>query len=301
LPFFDFWCKILSGNGSQAKTLGLICTLNRKEVTKMANPMKVLQESVIQNLEEGVKGAKVSAFHAYVDGPDDVEAEKIPQLKEDFLNIYKAFIFGMSLTEETIEVRVPTHNTGYSPLFGVPVDKDAQEVIASCLNETLDQCDLAIIAGCGFGKFSATPEKIREAQEQLRENVEKVFLPLPSGLMELSIIAYDSNNNLKHGRAADGLWEPFKAIGLIGLDDVILAFMATMDYGSGNWKVDQLGTELLRELAEKSSLFKEAYQKMTGKEFAEAEISEANPEFVEFIRTSPHFQQALNRVCKRWL
>jgi hypothetical protein len=267
----------------------------------MGNPLRVLQESVVQYIEGGVKDSKVPQFHKYLEGSDDLEPEKIPQLKKDFLQVYKAFIEGMPLTEDTVEVRVPVHATGYSPLFGVSVQKDARETIASLLNEVIDQCELAILAGCGFGKYSAGPEKIKESQERLRESVETVYLPLPKGSIELKVIAYDSNNNPKHRLLVDGMWVPYKAIGLVRCEteDITLAFMTVMDYGSGNWKVDQLNAGLLCELAEKSSLFKEAYQKITGKDFG-GEIKEVSHEFIQFLKSSPHFQQTLNRICSRW-
>lgn len=267
----------------------------------MGNPLKVLQESVVQCVESGVKASKVPQFHAYLEGSDDLKPEKIPQLKKDFLQVYKAFIEGMPLTEDTVEVRVPVHATGYSPLFGVPVQKDAQETIASLLNEAIDQCELAILAGCGFGKYSAEPEKIREAQEQLRESVEIIYLPLPKGSIELKVIAYDSNSNPKHRLLVDGMWAQYKAVGLIRheAEDITLVFMTTMDYGSGNWKIDRIDTALLSELTEKSSLFKEAYKKLVGKNF-NGKVKEGNPEFIEFLKSSPHLQQTLNRICSRW-
>lgn len=268
----------------------------------MSNPLKVLQESVIQGLEGGVKGSKVPAFHAYVDGPDDVVAEKIPQLKEDFLQIYRAFYAGLALTEEKVVISVPLHDTGYNPLFGMPVDKDAREVIAHCLNEVIDQCTLAILANCGFGKFSAPPEKIREAQKQLCESIETIYLPLPEELLELNIFAYDSNANPKHGFLVDGMWVPYRAVGLIRYEakDIILAFQATMDYGSGEWKIDRFDTDFLSELAEKSSLFADAYRKIAGRDFDNTVVAEASPGLVEFIKSSPYFQPDLNRICARW-
>lgn len=269
----------------------------------MENPVKVLQESVVRYVENGVKGSKVPHFHEYIDGSDDLKPEKIALLKKDFLQIYKAFMEDMPLTEETVEVRVPVHETGYSKSLGVPVEKNARETIAYFINAAIDQCELAILANCGFGKYSAAPEKIKDAQEQLRGNVEKIYLPLPRGSMELKIIAYDSNNNPKHNLLVDGMWVPFTAIGLVRYEteNISLAFMATMDYGNGNWKLDRLDTKLLSELAEKSSLFKEAYQKIVGRDFDKIEISEINQEFIKFFKTSPHFQQILNRVCGRWV
>ncbi|MBU3965610.1 hypothetical protein KJ575_02555 [Patescibacteria group bacterium] len=267
----------------------------------MENPLKVLQESVVQHLEGGTKGSKAPQFHEYIDGSDDLEPEKILRLKNDLLQIYKAFIEGMPFIKDTVEMRMPVHATGYSLLLGAPVEKDTIETIASLLNAIIDHCELAIIANCGFGKYSAGPEKIKEAQEQLRENIEVIYLPLPKGSMELKVVAYDSNNNPKHNCLVDGLWVPFKTIGLIRqeAEDVILAFVATMDYGSGNWRIDRLDTELLAEVAEKSSLFKATYQKLVGKDF-EGRIREPNPEFIKFLRSSPHFQQTINRICNRW-
>lgn len=272
----------------------------------MKNALKVLQESVVRYLEEETKGSKFPQFHEYIDGgAHDLEPDKILRLKEEFLQIYKAFVEGMSLTEKTIEVNVPVHETGYSSLLGVPVEKDAREMVAFLINEALDQCELAILAKCGFGKYSASPEEIRKAQGQLRENSETIYLPLPSGSMELKIVAYDSNNNLEHGRVADGLWVPFVAIGLIAYDpkNVVLGFQATMEYKNGNWKLDRLGIDMLYELAEKSSLFQQAYKRFVGKEFDSETKSDQpfNREFIEFIKNSPHFQQALNRVCMRWV
>ncbi|MBZ9573045.1 hypothetical protein KJA17_02610, partial [Patescibacteria group bacterium] len=168
------------------------------------------------------------------------------------------------------------------------------------INSLMEQCDIALLAGCGFGKFSASEEEIRKAQEQLCENVETIYLPLPEGAMELKIFAFDSNNNPKHRLLVDGLWEPYRAIGLVKFKNIILAFQTTMDYGSGNWKLDRIDTKFLPELAKKSSLFKSAYQKIAEKEFDETEIPEVNPEFIGFLKASSHFQQALNRVCSRW-
>ncbi|OIO48588.1 MAG: hypothetical protein AUJ32_00175 [Parcubacteria group bacterium CG1_02_40_82] len=268
----------------------------------MENALKVLQDSVIEYLEGGQKGSKVPQFHEYIEGTNDLKPDKIPRLKEEILQIYKAFVEGMLLTEKTVEIRVPVHETGYSTLLGVPVEKDAREIIASFINTAIDECQLAILANCGFGKYSPTPEKIQEVKQQLRESVEMIYLPLPKGSMELKIVAYDSNNNPKHHFLVDGLWTPFVAIGLVAYSEGdILAFQATMDYGSGNWKLDKFGTELIYELADKSSFFKDAYQKLTGGEFNAKEVKSPNPEFVNFIKCSPHFQQALNRVCRRWV
>jgi len=271
----------------------------------MKSALRVLQDSVVRYLEGEVKDSKFPQFHEYVDsGANHLEAEKVSRLKEELLQIYRAFVEGMPLIEETVEVNVPVHETGYSSLLGVPVKKDAREVVAFLINEALDQCELAILAKSGFGKHSPSPEEIRKAQEQLRENPETIYLPLPTGSMELKIVAYDSNNNLKHGRVADGLWVPFVAIGLIAYEpkNVVLGFQATMEYKSGNWKIDHLGIDMLYELADKSSLFPQAYKRLTGKEFIKEAITEGfNQEFIGFIKRSPHFQQALNRVCSRWM
>lgn len=269
----------------------------------MGNPLTVLQETVIQNLEGGIKGSKFPTMHAYFDGTyghDDVPPEKIPALKEEFLEITKAFCEGMKLVSSTVTVSVPTHDTGYSPLFGVPVEKDSYETIGAILNESIDQCTLAIILNCGFGKYSAPAEKLQEAMEQLKESVEKVFLPGPPGAIEVLLLAYDSNNKLKHGRVAEGMWSPYRVIGLVLVQESILGFDATMDYGTGVWKFNKLGFDCFQELAEKSALFPEAYKKLTGKDYNSTEVHEPEPALVSWLKESKTFHQNVSRVCKRW-
>lgn len=269
----------------------------------MGNPLTVLQETVIQKLEGGAKGSKFPTMHAYFDGTyghDDISPEKIPALKEEFLQITKAFCEGMELVSSTVTVSVPTHDTGYSPLFGVPVEKDSYEAIGYVLNESVDQCTIAIILKCGFGKYSAPPEKLQEAMEQLKESVEKVFLPGPNGAVEALILAYDSNNNLKHGRVAEGMWSSYRVVGLVLVRESILGFDATMDYGTGVWKVNKLGFDCFLELTEKSALFPEAYKKITGKDFNLAETRKPEPTLISWLMESKTFQQNISRVCKRW-
>lgn len=269
---------------------------------EMANPLAVLKESVIQKLEGGNKGSKFPIFHAHFEkSNDDLEAEKIPALKKEFLQISAAFCEGMELTSSRVEVSVPVHETGYSSLFGVPVEKDARETIGNILNATIEQCDLAIIAGCGFGRFSANSEKIREATEQLKESIETVFLSTPNGPRELRILAYDSSNNLKHGRAADGIWVPYRVIGLIKIQAIVLGFDAIMDYGSGVWSFNNLGINWLVELSENSVLFSDAYKKLTGNNFDLTIMQMPDPELISWLKESKCFQQAVNLVCRRWL
>lgn len=138
-------------------------------------------------------------------------------------------------------------------------------------------------------------------KKQLRGHVEKIYLPLPTGTMELDIMAYDSNNNPKHRLMIDGLWEPFRAIGLIKFETTVLAFKATMELRGSKWKLNQLDSEMLCELAEKSSLFRDAYHKLTGEYFDKEKTKEVNPQLVDLIRVSLQFQQALNRVCGHWV
>ncbi|MFH1036615.1 MAG: hypothetical protein V1756_00905 [Patescibacteria group bacterium] len=269
----------------------------------MGNPLTVLQETVVQKLEGGVKGSKFPTMHDYFDGiygHDDVPPEKIPALKEEFLQITKAFCEGMELVSSTVTVSVPTHNTGYSPLFGVPVEKDSYETIGHVLNESIDQCTLAIILGCGFGKYSAPSEKLQEAMEQLKESVERVFLPGPNGAVEALILAYDSNNNIKYGRIAEGMWSPYRVVGLVSVQESILGFDATMDYGTGVWKFNKIGFDCFLELAEKSSLFPGAYKKITGKDYNPTEVQKPEPTLISWLTESKAFQQNIGRACKRW-
>lgn len=269
----------------------------------MGSPLAVLKESVIQRLEGGNKGSKFPVFHAYFETlGDDLEAEMVSVLKKEFLQINAAFCEGMELVSSRVDVNVPVHETEYSSLFGVSVKKDARETIGGLLNAAIEQCDLAIIAGCGFGKFSASPEEIRRATEQLKENIETVFLPTPNGFQEVRIFAYDSSNNLQYGRAADGIRVPFRAIGLAFIfPTVTLGFDATMDYSSGVWSLNNFGIDCLMELAESSALFPEAYKKLTGSEFDSATIQKPDPVLINWLKESNHFRQAINRVCRHWL
>ncbi len=267
----------------------------------MNNILKVLQDSVVSALEGGTKSSRFPSFHRYIEGSDDVEADKMPSLKEECSQIYQSFIEGMELTTDKVEVNVPVHATGYSPLFGVPVEKDARESIARTLDVLLDQCELAILANSGFGRFSASPDAIAEAQKRLRENVETIHVPSSSGINDLKMIVYDSNNNPKHKLLVDGLWVPYRTSGLLKHEDKTLAFMSTMDYKVGNWGIDQLDTDLLNDLAESSSLFPEAYKKLTGNEFNKANISRVDKDFINSLKSSPFFQRAVNRMCARWI
>lgn len=275
--------------------------MKEESIPKMREPLKVLQETIVEHLEDGIKGSKVPHFHNYIEGSGDLEPEKIPPLKEEILQIQKAVIEGMPFTKDKVEVMVPVHPSGYAPLSGVPTTKDATETITSWLNEAIEHCKLSILIGCGFGNYSVGPE-IKKAREQLREEVETSYLPSPKGSLELKIIAYDSNNNPKHGFLIDGMWYPYKAVGLVycEAENIILAFQATMDYGTGNWELDKFSTEFLYRLAEKSSSFQEAFQKITNNEFNKEELAKIDPEFVKFLKNSPHFRQLLNRVCSRW-
>ncbi|MDP3990702.1 MAG: hypothetical protein Q8P63_00105 [Candidatus Nealsonbacteria bacterium] len=269
----------------------------------MENPLTVLQETVIQKLERGIKGSKFPTMHNYFDGVyghDNVPPEKIPALKEEFLQINKSFCEGMELISPTVTVRVPTHNTGYSPLLGVPVEKDSYEAIGYLLNESIDQCTIAIILNCGFGKYSALPEKLREAMEQLKDSIEKVSLTGPKGVVETLILAYDSNNNIKHGKIVEGMWIPYRVIGLVLVKESILGFDATMDYGTGVWKFNKFGFSCFLELVERSFLFSGAYKKITGKNYNQAEIQKPEPGLVNWLTESKAFHQNISRVCKRW-
>ena len=127
----------------------------------MANPLKTLQESVIKNFENGAKGSVVPTFHVGVDSffagtKGDLPAEKMVLLKGDLAKIAKAMAEGMELTVGTVTVSVPVHATGYSSLFGVPVEKDAAGTLLGGLLQLMEQCEMALLLGCGFGKFSAS-------------------------------------------------------------------------------------------------------------------------------------------------
>ena len=267
----------------------------------MKNPLVVLQETIIGKLENGVKGSKFPNLHAYFDGDDEVPPEKIPTLKEEFLQITNAFCEGLELISPTVTVSVPTHNTGYSSLFGVPVEKDSYETIGSILNESIDQCTLAIILKCGFGNYSAPSEKIQEAIKQLKKSVEKVFLPSPNGTIEAFLLAYDSNNNSECGRVAEGLWSPYRVVGLISIQESILGFDMTMNYGTGVWNFNKFGPDCFLELAEKSALFSEAYKNLTGKDYQPADIQKPDPVLIDWLKESKVLRQNISRICKRWI
>jgi len=273
----------------------------------MANPLKTLQESVVKNFENGVKGSVVPTFHAGVDSffagtKGDLPAEKMVLLRGDLAKIAKAMAEGMALIADTVTVSVPVHATGYSSLFGVPVEKDAAETILGGLFQLMDQCEMALLLGCGFGKFSASSEAIMRAHDQFRARPETIHVPFLGKTMEFQIFSFDSNNNPKHGLLVDGLWSPYRALGIVKAADrsIILAFQAKMDYGSGRWDLERFDVPFLVELAEKSSLFADAYLKVVGNAFNPTVIRETDSDAIAELKASPFFQQVLSRVCSRW-
>ena len=274
----------------------------------MANPLKTLQESVIKNFENGAKGSVVPTFHVGVDSffagtKGDLPAEKMVLLKGDLAKIAKAMAEGMELTVGTVTVSVPVHATGYSSLFGVPVEKDAAGTLLGGLLQLMEQCEMALLLGCGFGKFSASSEAIKRAHDQLRARPETIHIPFLGKTMEFQIFSFDSNNNPKHGLLVDGMWSPYRALGIVRAVDrsIILAFQAKMDYGSGRWDLERFDVSFLTELAEKSSLFADAYLKVVGNAFNPTVINEIDSDTIAALKESPFFQQILNRVCSRWI
>ncbi|KKU04606.1 hypothetical protein A3E99_00435 [Candidatus Kaiserbacteria bacterium RIFCSPHIGHO2_12_FULL_54_16] len=274
----------------------------------MANPLKTLQESVIKNFENGAKGSVVPTFHVGVDSffagtKGDLPAEKMVLLKGDLAKIAKAMAEGMELTVGTVTVSVPVHATGYSSLFGVPVEKDAAGTLLGGLLQLMEQCEMALLLGCGFGKFSASSEAIKRAHDQLRARPETIHIPFLGKTMEFQIFSFDSNNNPKHGLLVDGMWSPYRALGIVRAVDrsIILAFQAKMDYGSGRWDLERFDVSFLTELAEKSSLFADAYLKVVGNAFNPTVINEIDSDTIAALKASPFFQQILNRVCSRWI
>lgn len=269
--------------------------------------LEVLQNSVIKNLESGCKGLIVPHFHEYIDrflqtARDDCEAEKIKGIKDDILTIDKAFVSGMPLTQNTITVEVPVHDLDYSPHFGIPVAGDARFIISVYLNEALNQCDMALIARCGFGKFSTLPEKIIAAKHQLMESVEKEELPTTFGLLPISLHIFWSNCNLLHGILADGLWKPFQAFGLLKCEslELVIGFVAIMDYGTSIWSFSQLNTNVLMSFQKEVPLFSKAFKKISGVEFDWHTCVETDQDLIDFLKTSPHLLSLVNRMCGRW-
>lgn len=268
----------------------------------MANPLQLLSQSVVPSLEAGVKGSKFPIFHGYVGGEKDLPPEKIRGLLAEIQQIYDAFMAGsLRLVAEKVEVMVPVHDTGYVPELGVPVDKDSQEVIGHLLNSALDQCELALLAGCGFGKFSPNPEAIAAALKQLQQKPVEFIAPLPSGATVVRIVAFDANNKPDHGLLVDGLWNPYLAIGLVSLRDGVLAFRAKMDYRTSQWAVERCDSDFLQELLPNLPVLPETYQTLTGQKFDPGKPQVVDPEIIRQLQASPHFQQVLNRVCSRWL
>jgi len=270
----------------------------------MNDVLKVLQDSVIISLEDGAKGKVFPEFHQYIDGTNNVPAEKIPLLRNEAFKIYEAFVAGMSLTNEAVIVNVPIHETGYSSLSGIPTEKKSQEEIGNFLCSLLDQCELAISLECGFGNYSASQEKIEEASKTMRGKMEIFRMFYSKQFIEIKIVAFDSNNNLQRGRVVDGLWVPYTVIGLIRYDieDITLGFMSTMDYGSGEWKINKLNTELIVEFVKGAGLFSDAYQKLTGiSEYQPKLINLAIDTFIDTLKCSPQFLMTLKRICNRWV
>lgn len=274
--------------------------------------LTLLQKLVIKYLEKGTKGSRFPVFHAYIDNPsDDLEADRIPQLKEEFVQIQSAFAFVMPPIQEKIIMRVPVHATGYSPTLGLSVEKDPKEAIPLFLNGAIEQCEIAILAKGGFGKFSVSPEEINRARKQLRQQIETIHIPSTGGMMEVKILAYDSNNNPEHHLLVDGLWVPYQVAGIIEIgltscgvplpEKTVIGFMATMDYRTNKWEFNRFDAEFLQELAQKTSFFKEAYQRITGRGFNEPEISNVDFVLIEALQDKRYFRQNLDRICSRWI
>jgi len=274
---------------------------------KIKSPLMVLQDLVVGHLEQGKKGSKFPHFQSYIDFlGDDLEPRKIAPLKEEIVQIQLAFTSTFPAPNKKIIVQIPVHATGYSSLFGLPVEKDAEEVILDILNNAVEMCQIALFANCGFGRFTIPPEKILEIVKRLREQPETICLPVTDGSLETKIFVYDSNNNLKQGKLADGLLMPFQVVGLlqIRLSSTSnwgnVAFLATCDIKSHNWMFDHLGTKFFLELSRGSSPFRNAYQKLTGQIFDRKKVLLAKRQWIEFLLKSRYFRQNLNRICNRW-
>ena len=274
----------------------------------MTSPLQLLSESVAYSMEAKAKGSKFPIFQACANGKKDQPLEKIPGLLAEIRQIYNAFMDGnLRLSARSVQVLVPIHNTGYVPELGIPIDKDSREIIGLMLNNYLDQCELAVFAGAGFGKFSAKPEAIAVALKQLQQKPVEFIAQLPGGATTVRIIAFDSNNDMSKGVVADGMWIPFQAIGLVAwsnitLNDNVLAFRAKMDYKTNQWKIGRLDSEFLVKLLPKMPTLPKAYQTLTGNALNPDGLQKmADAQVILQLRASPHFQQALNRVCSRWV
>lgn len=268
----------------------------------MATPLQLLSTSIAYSLEKGAKGSKFPIFHSYTAGGNDLPAEKISGLLVEVQEIYNAFMAGkLELASKKVQVLVPVHETGYVPEFGLPIEKDSQEVIGLLLNGALNQCELALLAGCGFGKFSPKPEAIAAAQKQLQQKPVEFVAPLPSGETTVRIVAFDANNDPSKGLLVDGMWNPFQSIGLVALHDSALAFRAKMNYKTSQWRIERFDQEFLPKLLQKLPTLPAAYQTLTGSVFDPGKPQMVDPEIISQLLACPHFQQALNRVCSRWV
>ena len=270
------------------------------------DPKTLLQNTITERLEDGQKGGKFPRLQYVLDNiGDDLKAEEIVPLREEIAEVDKAFMAGMAPLKDQVTVMVGMHDTDYSPLFGIPVSKDAWQIMSQQLNGVLDQCDLALELGCGFGRFSANPDKIQEAQKKLRQRVEEFVIPAPDGLAEYKIVAFDSNNRLEEGRVADGMWVPYRTIGLVRResDGLLLGFRAEMDYGSGEWSAKEFSREFLSRLTKAGDVvgLSEAYQKICDKDFADEDIRQIDEESLELLKNTPSFRHILARVSNRWL
>lgn len=290
----------------------MIMPRNFEMEEEIKGPLIVLQDLVIEHLEKGKKGSKFPHFHNYIDFlGDDLEPRKIAPLREEIVQIQLAFTSTFPAPNRKIVVSVPVHATGYSPLFGLDVEKDSEEVILDILNNAVEMCQIALFANCGFGRFTIPPEKILEVEGQLRENPETICVPFTGGSLETKIFAYDSNNNLKQGRAADGLWVPFQVVGLLQVrlssrgtavsNWGNAAFLTTREIKTHHWIFDHFGNKPLFDVAERSTLFGNAYQKLTGESFDKTKVLLVEPQWLEFLQQSCYFRQNLNRICNRWI
>lgn len=272
----------------------------------MFGALGVLQDSVIAELEKGKKGSVVPVFHeamalCLTAGESHLPAEKIEPLKRDLEKITSAFLGPMKLSEPTVMVNVPVHETGYSPFLGIPVKKDARKVIGKVLASYLDMCETALSLGCGFGKFSAPQEAVAEAAKNLRRKFVEGIVALDGEEVKIRVSAISSNNDLEQGWFADGLWAPYKTMGFVRIGEKhswVAGFYTQYDYQKEEWDILRFGGHFKQDMGGEIARYAEFLA-----EILDGDAGDATSSSVELatLKASPAFQWLLMRVCNRWI
>ena len=134
------------------------------EVTEQ-QMLEVLRDSVIHELESGVKSSRFPTFHQYLEMEgDDVDNATVRKLREDFARI-KESVNGLEIGfyqdgnfVQISAVNGKAYPSHIAPIVlqatGVPRKYSPRAKLAEIVDVALEQCDEAIRRNCGFGKYT---------------------------------------------------------------------------------------------------------------------------------------------------